>query len=247
MIRWSLAILLLAPAAALRAAGPPILNEAIHKLVADENHWAFTQKSQEFDRAGKPIGGLTIERFDPSRPYDRQWRLLQYRGHAPTLAERVIWKHRKARLMRHAGEKGLGQVLDLARAIPVTSAGGTTTFLVPIRKHASRRYPGDKLEVFMDVNRKLRALTAFSLRPKRPFRIGGVVKVDHGEVDGRLEVVQAKYAPALVWVRGDGEGRVFGLVPVGRGEEVRYDDFRRVRPYGDRFEVKIGDVKALDF
>lgn len=233
--------------AAARAAVPPLLDAAIHKLVADEDHWAFTEKVQEYDRKGKPIGGTTIERYDPSQPFERQWQLFQYRGHAPTPQETASWHRARDRMMKRHGEKGLGDVLDLDHATVAVQSPDTTTFLVPIRKGASPHFPADKLEVFMDVDRKMQALRAFSLRPKGPFRLAGVIKVDAGEVDGRLEVVQANYTPVLVWVRGAGYGHVFGVFRVGRGEQVTYNDFKRVQPYNDRFEVKIGRIKALDF
>jgi hypothetical protein len=138
-------------------------------------------------------------------------------------------------------------VLDLDHAAPAGETAAAETFLVPILKGASKRFPADKLEVFMRVDKASRALISFSLRPKEPFRIAGIVKVLSGEVDGRLEVVQANYAPALVWARGSGAARVLGLIRIGMGAEVTYTAFRRVRPYNERFEVKIGDIKALDF
>jgi hypothetical protein len=77
--------------------------------------------------------------------------------------------------------------------------------------------------------------------------VAGVLKVESGRVDGRLDVINQNYAPALTWVKGDGQGRLLGLFRIGMGAEQTYSDFRRVKPYNDRFAVKIGDIKALDF
>lgn len=230
-----------------RADAPPLLHDAIQKLIADDDHWAFTQSTQRFDRLGKPTGGLTIEKFDPSQPTDLEWQLLQFRGHPPTSAELESWQFQKERSLKHHGEKNLGDVLDLDHAAIASETPAAVTFVVPIMKDASKRFPADKLEVFMQVDRTRHALTSFSLRPKAPFRIAGVVKLESAEVDGRLEVVQANYTPALVWARGSGTGRILGLIPIGMGEEVNFSSFHRVHPYNDRFEVKIGDIKALNF
>jgi hypothetical protein len=247
MSRRALAFLLLLPLVPARAAVPALLNDAIQKLIADEDHWAFTQTAQLYDKNGRADAGPTVERYDPSKPFDAQWSLLVYRGHAPSAAETDAWSRFKLKQMKHHGEKTLGDVLDLEHASVVVEDAARTTFLIPIQKNASTRFPADRLEVFMDVDRVQRALRAFSLRPKGPFRIAGLVKVEGGEVDGRLEVVQANYAPALVWARGNGRGHILGLFRVGMAEEVSYRDFKRVRPYNDRFEVKIGDVRALNF
>jgi len=246
MRRFLFLLLLLSPALA-RAEAPPLLNAAIQKLIADDDHWAYTQSTQRYDRSGRPEGGLTVERYDPSLPIGQQWVLLQWNGHEPSAAELDSWRAQKDRSMRHHGEKTLGDVLDLDHAAPAGETAAVETFLVPILKGASRRFPADKLEVFMRVDKASRALVSFSLRPKEQFRIAGIVKLLSAEVDGRLEVVQANYAPALVWARGSGTARVLGLIRIGMGAEVTYTGFRRVRPYNDRFEVKIGDVKALDF
>jgi hypothetical protein len=230
-----------------RADAPPLLHDAIQKLIADDDHWAYTESTQRFDRLGKPEGGPTVERYDPSQPTDREWQLLQYRGHAPSRWELSSWQSQKEKTMKHHGEKTLGDVLDMDHAMLASETGTVATFLVPIMKEASKRFPADKLEVFMQVDKTSRALTSFSLRPKAPFRIAGLMKVESGEVDGRLEVVQAKYAPTLVWARGSGAARILGFIPYGMGAEVNYTAFHRVQPYNDRFEVKIGDLKALNF
>lgn len=224
-----------------------MLGDAVNKLIADEDHWAFTQKSQWFDKSGKPSGGITVERYDPSKPFESQWTLIQYFGHRPSSSDVHAWKKEKQRVIKHDGERSLGDVLDLDHATQYATTDAGVRYLVPIAKGASKRFPADKLELFMDVDKATHTLQGFSLRPKGTFRIAGIVKIEGGEVDGRLAVVQGNYAPALVWARGNGTGRILGLFRVGKGAEFSYCDYKRVRPYNERFDVKIGDVKALDF
>ena len=42
-------------------------------------------------------------------------------------------------------------------------------------------------------------------------------------------------------------GLVLGLIGGGGSIELKRTELRRVKPYGDRFEVKIGTLKAIDF
>jgi hypothetical protein len=231
----------------LRADTPALLSRAIQKLIADEDHWAYTQTTQRFNKSGKPDGGPTVERYDPSKPLEQEWQLIRYAGHVPSELEMRIWQRQKDKAMKHHGEKTLGDVLDLGHAMLVAETPASATFLVPILKDASNRFPADKLEVFMSVDKQLGALTSFSLRPRQPFRFAGVVRVESGDLEGRLDIVKENTTPALVWWKGSGRLRILGLIPFGIGREASYADFKRVTPYNDRFEVKIGDVKALNF
>ena len=246
-MRFTPLIAILLTALPLRAATPALLSQAIQKLIADEDHWAFTQTTLKFDKSGKTKGGPLVERYDPSKPVGQEWQLIKYSGHAPSDLEMRIWHYQKGKAMKHHGEKTLGDVLDLDHAVPASETPGSAMFLVPILKGASDRFPADKLQVFMSVDKRLGALTSFSLRPKEPFRFAGVVKVVSGDLEGRLDVVQDNTTPALVWWKGSGNLRIMGLIPIGIGREASYADFKRVTPFNDRFEVKIGDIKALNF
>jgi hypothetical protein len=231
----------------LRAEAPALLDQAIRKLMADVDHWAYTETTQKFGSSGKPEGGPTVERFDPSKPAEQEWQLIRYQGHAPSDSELRYWKRQKESEMKHRGEKSLGDVLDLDHAVLASQTDATATFRVPILKDASKRFPADKLEVFMNVDKRLGALTSFALKPKAPFRIAGVVRVESGDLEGRLDVVKDNTTPALVWWKGSGKLRVLGIIPIGIGREASYAEFKRVTPFNDRFEVKIGDIKALNF
>ena len=246
MLRW-LVVSTLLLSVAVHAETPPLLAEAVRKVVADEDHWAYTVIIQRFDKNGKTVGGPFVERYDPSQPFHEQWVLLKYDGHAPTESEASVWRRHRDHQMKQKEEKSLGEVLDLDHATLASESGASATFLVPIMPGLSKRFPADQLEVFMNVDKAAQALISFSLQPRGPFRVVGVLKVESGEADGRLEVVKPGFAPTFVWIKATGVGHLFGLFKVGRGCEMTFGDFRRVKPYNDRFEVKIGDVKALNF
>ena len=146
----SLRILLfsLACSLSLSAETPLLLSQAVDKLIADDEHWAYTRVTRPLTRDGKPSDSVTIEQFDPSLPYGHQWTLVKLNGHAPSRAEVQSWEASKARMTK---------------------------------------------------------------------------------------------------ARGNGRGRILGFIPVSMGREFSYADFRRVKPYRERFGVQIGDIKALDF
>ena len=237
----------------IRAETPALLNEAVIKLIENDEHWAYTRTTQPYDKEGRPKGGLTIEHYDPSQPYGSQWTLIQYRGHPPTESDISSWKSAKKKMANERHERTLGDVLDVDHATMISETPTVATFDVPIVKDASKRFPADKLQVLMQVDKAREALLSFSVQQREKFRVGGLVgmaavaSVDTVDVEGRLQWVDDKFAPVLTYVKGNGSGHVFGFFRVGAGSELHYSDFKRVKPYADRFGVKIGDVKALDF
>jgi hypothetical protein len=246
-MRRLLIVLTLMTAGLARAETPVLLDSAIQKLIADDDHWAFTQTFRRIDKAGRPQGGLYVERYDPSKPFDQQWRLVKFNGRTPTALELDNWRRAKLRALSRGEDRFFLDKLDFEHATLFGETAETATFLVPIFKNASRRLPADKIEVFMTVDKARGALVAFSLQPRESFRVAGILKLESGFVDGRLEVVNQQYPPALTSVRGSGSLRLLGFFHIGVAGEQDRTDYQRVRPYNDRFSVKIGDVKALDF
>lgn len=244
-MRFFLLAAVLLASATLRAETPPLLSQAIQKLMADDDHWAYTRTTQKFDKEGKPKGGQTIERYDPSQPFAQQWTLLQYQGHSPTEANSTAWRAKKEKETKFREGKTLADYLDLDHATVVQETDTSATFLVPLVKEAIKRLPADKVEIFIAVDKGRGAMTGYWAQPRQPFRVAGVLKLVSGRIDGRLEVIQEKYAPVLTYWRADGSLRALGLIKFGLGEERRFSDFKRVKPYNERFDVKIGDLKAL--
>ncbi len=245
-----LLIVCLAAVAYARAEAPPILDEAVIKLIENDEHWAYTRSTQVYDKTGKAKVGLTIERYDPSQPYGAQWTLLLYKGRMPTPGDVSSWESAKAKMAKERHERTLGDVIDVDHATLLSETATDASFDVPIVKDASKRFPADKLQVVMTVDKEKQALVGFAVHQRQKFRLEGiaaVASVDTVEVDGRFDTVDSKFAPVLTWAKGNGSGHVFGFFHVGFGSELHYSDFKRVKPYADRFGVKIGDVKALDF
>lgn len=225
---------------------PAPLAAALQKLMVDDGHWAYTQTTQVFDRAGRPEEGPQVERFDPSQPEEEQWTLLQRKGRPPTDREVRAWKRKKEKELRRREEKSLGEVLDFARATVIRKEGPADVYEVPLKPSASRRFPAEKFVAYLTVNRERLQLERFGLRARESFRMVGVAKVEKVEIDAQFATVDPQYAPQPQVIQASGAGRVL-FFRVGASAEIKWTDFKRVTPYNDRFVVELGELKVLDF
>lgn len=247
--RWVCVFVALFPLG-IRAELPAPLLAAVDKLIADTDHWAYTQEMREYSRRGEPEGGPTIERYDPSKPDNEQWSLRLYKGRIPSDSDVRSWKRRKEREMRRR-ERPLGEVMDFAKAALVEERSEAFVYRVPIKPGVSRRLPSDKFEVFVQVGKVRTEIERVTVRATEAFRLSGVAglaaRVDRVEIDAVFAVVDPAYAAQPSRINAEGSARVAWLFRVGGRAEIAWSEVTRVKPYKDRFGVQIGDVKALDF
>jgi hypothetical protein len=229
----------------LRAEVPAPLAAALKKLVADDGRWAYTQTVKKYDRKGRP-DGVQVERFDPLRPEEEQWTLLQRDGREPSDREQRAFQRKKEREMRRREEKSLGEVIDFDWAKAVTSTAEAIVYEVPLQKGASRRFPEEKFLVLMTVHPERETLEHFALKAREAFRMVGVARIDRVEIDVSFAVVDPAYAPQPRLIAASGAGRVL-FIPLGGSAEITWTDFKRVTPWKDRFVVEFGELKVLDF
>jgi hypothetical protein len=128
----------------------------------------------------------------------------------------------------------------------LSSDGRTTTYEVPLRKEGNHRLPPEKFRVTARVSNALRAFEQIDVQLRAPMRTQVVLKIKSGEGHLEFTTVDSKYAPTLTAISGDAAGSVV-LVPIGRSYVVKRAEFQRVKPFGDRFQVKMGPLKAIDF
>ena len=241
---------------------PPLLFDALAKLSQDFDRWAYTETRASTDPYGNPKGE-TIVRFDPSKPYAEQYTPLKIDGQPPTERQKKSYQtrgeRRGDRLMRDeaAGKTpgldlprfrlgGDNSAIDLERATIAGETETAVTFNVPLRKDAYGTLPVDKLELLARVNKERRAFEDVSLRVRESFRVKLLVKVKGGAASVDFGVIDPKFAPVMTAVQGEGTASVLFL-KFGGSLDLKRTDFRRVKPYSERFGVKIGPLKALDF
>ncbi|MEO6004188.1 MAG: hypothetical protein ABIZ04_17395 [Opitutus sp.] len=240
-----------------RATGtvPPLLDGALEKVSADYDRWAYTQATLEKNEKGKVLK-RAIVRFDPSKPYAEQYVPLEIDGHAPDAGDFKKYRKQGERRGERVAEaetegttpprKTLGELMDLDEARLVSETGDVATFEVPLKKEGNNRLPPEKFQVLARVSKRTGAFESIVAQLRSPMRAEVIVKIKSGV--GRLEfaTVDPQFSPALASISGSGAGSIM-FVPVGRSYELVRSDYVRVKPFGNKFQVKMGPLKSIDF
>ncbi|MEY4938973.1 MAG: hypothetical protein RIQ93_708 [Verrucomicrobiota bacterium] len=227
------------------------LEDAVRNFAADYTRWACTETTIQLDEKGKPKR-QSVVRYDPSRPYEEQWTPLEINGKPPTGKETARYR-RRGLLARKREEnpetdprKALGEVIQFERATVVSAGADGMVFEVPLSKADNVRFPPEKFRVFVRLAPDGKTLANVSLRLRESFRMKVLAKVKSGDGSLDFSVIDPKFAPALSSMKGDASVSVL-FVSVGGTIDLQRSDFKRVKPYNERFGVQIGPLKALDF
>ena len=234
---------------------PELLDDAVQNFLRDSERWAYTQTVVQKDAKGK-IQKQAVVRYDPSKPYAEQYAPLLIDGAKPSAADLEEYRHKGEKLGRRAEKlekqgtdrfrKSLGELMDLASAKVAEQSAANVTFEVPLKKEDNHRFPPEKFRVLARVGKETRAFERIEVKLREPMRTALVLKIKAGEGSLDFSKVNPEFSPAPVAARGSGSASIL-LVPLGRDYEVKREDFKRVKPYSDRFGVQIGTMKALDF
>lgn len=256
------------------AAIPAPIEAALQRGSDEADRWAYTETTVSRDKDGKVEGGgETIVRFDPSKPFEEQFTPLKVTGHEPTDKERA--KYRKQGIERGkalqrdaekpASEKpedekkekgesspelnlnGQRAVLALEKAKLIEETGPLLTYEIPLEpKQKGGAIPLDKLKILLRVNREKSMVDNLNVRLLAPFRLKLVAKISAGDFNLDFAEIDPKYPPVLSAIRVNFSASLLFIRKTGSFEQ-RHTDFQRVKPYFDRFGVKIGPLKALPF
>lgn len=226
------------------AGAPEPLAAAIRNYGKDADRWAYTQRSQEFDGKGR-LDDEKVVRFDPSKHYDEQWTLLLTGGKEPTEAQQKKYRRKKAD-REPKGRRALGELLDLPRAVVVEETAAALTYEVPLSPENNTRLPPKKFQVFVRIDKASQSLRLVEVKLRESMRLALVVKVKNGGARIEFTQVQPEFSAVISGVAVEGQASVM-FVPVGGRAEMARTDYKRVTPYDERFNVKIGPLKALDF
>jgi len=253
---------------------PALLNDAFNALVDDQWRWAFTE-TQSGDNDGKPVGETSF-RVDPSATYAAQRIPLKIHGKPPTekqlkraaddgdrAAKRRHEEQEKVPAapldekkseMRRADEVQLwinGQRItpEVDRATVLKEDATSVTYEVPM--HAEGKGDAnsifDKFELTARVNKASHQFEHATIRQRAPMRVKLIVKVT--EILLELEFSTPDPLHPSVLTRAIAEGHIkimFGKEHLMRSEMVR-TELRHVTPYDERFGVKMGATRTIEF
>jgi hypothetical protein len=222
---------------------PPLLAAAYRPMAADAERWAYTQTVVSKDRDGK-VKEETVVRFDPSLPFEEQWTPLRQDGSAPT--ERQIRQLRSEHEKRRKQRRPLGELLDLPKATVAEETAATVTYEVPLIQNDNQRLPPEKFRVTARVSKDHQVLENVAVRLREPLRVKLIFKLKAGEADMDFTSVNPQFAPPITSLRADGEGSIL-FVRVGGNYSATRTDFKRVKPYSERFKVRLAPLQFLDY
>lgn len=233
------------------------LSDALHKTAQDFWRWAYTEHIVMHDEKGR-LKSDTLVRHDPSKPYAEQWQPIRINGKEPTDRDRAKYRRRgeKSAPKEHGNptlpdpdnrkRRALGELIELPKSSVVSETPTHVVFEVPLIKVGNERFPPEKFLVLVRVKKEGALLENVSVRLRDSFRSKLVVKVKSGE--GSLEFAQLdpKYPPTLVAIQGDAVASVL-FISVGGSMELKRTELKHVKPFDERFDVQIGNLRAIDF
>jgi hypothetical protein len=244
------------------AAVPAPLDAALKRSSDDADRWAYTETQVSRDKTGKADEGETIVRFDPSQPFEAQFTPIKVDGHEPTEKERAKFRQqgiRRGEQLQREAEKAEGKEpaaaptlnfnskkfkLALENAKVVEEQGALLTYEIPLESIGKPPFPLERIRIRVRVNRDKTMVENVNVRVLEPFRIKVVAKVSRGDFSLDFIEVDPKYPPVMASLRVEYSASLLLLSHTGSVEERR-TDFKRVKPYFDRFGVKIGPLKSL--
>lgn len=229
----------------------------------DTEHWAYTETATMHASKGRERGE-TVVRFDPSKPYAEQFTPLLIEGKAPT--ERQLRQYRKRgekrgeRVARAAEASrdpahvpppaqvrlgGTSMTPDLEHPLVAREDADRIIFEVPVSSQR-KDIPVDKFQVLVTVNRAARQPENILLRVRESFRVKLIAKVKEGEASMDFTIVDPAYPPVLSTLTGDFSASLMFIPVNGTFTRVR-TEWKRVKSYDERLQVRIAPLQLLDF
>ncbi|MEO7413604.1 MAG: hypothetical protein ABIZ81_09620 [Opitutaceae bacterium] len=209
--------------------GPPLLAEAMATWSAEMDEWAFTQRVRTFDDDKVKLERL--ERYDPSRPDNQRWELLEIDGKPPTKEQREYWEKRKNRKARRRADKEIEEYFDFARATVAKETEDRVQYDVPLRRDVTRLIPLEKISIEVTVNKQTHTIQQITGGLKEPMRMAlGLAKVTDGWLDVRFDPIVSDLSGDPNATEANGTARVV-LFKMGDRAEYAWSNFKRVTPF----------------
>ncbi len=214
----------------LRAEVPPLLAKAIQRWNAGRGDMAFTQETKRF----QSNGGLKeerVERFDPSLPDSRRWRLIEVNGTPANEDERKKWESRKNAKPRRKVDESPGEYLDLDHAVLVSETPMDARFQVPLLPSAEHLVAVSGIDVVITVDRQTQNVARIGAVLREPIHaLMGLAEITDLDVDLQINPAEGGSATSTDEVLPGSTARV-KISRLGRPVEYAWSDFKRVTSF----------------
>lgn len=252
-------ILALMASAAIQAEGPSLLDEAWMNYVQDIDHWAYTETTRAVDEKGR-VSRETVTRYDPSKPYAEQFSILSHTGKVP-IAKMQKWARQRGidrgeKLERPGGVEheakpriminGRPMLADLEHAAISEETEQSITYLVALQAEGRKSPTEEHFRTFVTVSKSARAFERVLIQLPEPQQISLLVKLRKAGLSIDFATVDPRYTPTVTNLEDNIEMSAF-LRKRSGGHQTRRSDFKRVKPYRERFGVNVGPAKVIEF
>lgn len=258
-MRFLLGLALALSTVVLRAEIPPLLDEAWSKYVQDIDRWAYTETTQAFDAKGKPTRE-TVTRYDPSLPYPEQFTVLSHKGKTP-LEQMQKWarlrgEDRGKYLERPGGVEndarpritlnGSPALADLEHATVVEETAQSIAYEVRLHAEGGKASMVENFRTHVRVSKTTHGFEQVDIKLPAPQRINVFVKLNEIDIAISFATVEPQFSPVGTVFKEHSAASAFFRKREGGHESTR-TDFKRVKPYRERFGVKFGTLRTIDF
>ena len=202
---------------------------------------------------------LDVERYDASQPEERLWTLVTRNGATPDETTQAGYRRAKMRvwirqLHQPSPRFSKSESLKLAAVgsdlvVTASDPTGATTFTFN-RGHAHVPPFGDiprMREVYVTDNASNTVLSHSRTHLEPAGMLGGAIKMDTWDNSTDYIVIEPRLPPFVAQTTTHYRGRIFGKDTGDVEIASVYSDYRRVKCYDDRFEVRIGEPTMIDF
>jgi len=227
---WSILILVAAFGSPLQAEAPPLLARAFARWTAGSEDLAFTQHTRRFQGDGNLVDSR-VERYDPSLPDPKRWRLLEVNGIPATAEQRATWEQRKNGRTRKAVAKSPYTYLDLDHATLLSQTPTSTRFAIGLRPETARLLALENISVLVTVDNQTGSIVSIAATLRDPIRVLlGLAKITDLDVDVRVEPADEDSTTNSGAVMAGSTASV-KISKLGRPIQYDWSDFKRVASY----------------
>ena len=214
----------------LRAQEPLLLAKALERWTGGEGDVAFTQETRGFQADGN-VKEERVERYDPSLPDSRRWRLVEVNGLPATDEQRRKWESRKNGKPRRKVDEKPSEYFELDHAVLIGETPKDARFRVPVRPEAKLLLSLDEVDVVLTVDKQTGSIAGIGAALREPIRVLlGLARITDLDVDIRIAPVDEAAPNAPDGVESGSTARVT-MSKLGRPVEYNWSDFKRVAPF----------------